>query len=343
MLNTKALNTLITLILIAILLVIVYLVVKPVLISIFYGMLLAYILYPIQKRLVKKVKNPTLSAAIVSIVFVIVLIIAIVIVSVSLINQASNLFHTFQNMDLSDLVKKIIPNNPQLSNTITSYVNSYGSGFVNFLNDELAKFFSNIPNLILQLLIVAFVFFFTLRDGKKLLEHLKLLSPFKQEITDRIVKRFKEVTNSVLIGQIFVGLLQAAVCGIGYFIFRVPNITLLIYITLIVSLIPFTGHGLVWIPVDIYLFITGRTGAGIGFLIYGILVISVVENLARPIFVSKKANINTGLVTVGMLGGLLTFGLSGLLIGPLVLAYVLLFIDIYKKRMQDSEKEGNKV
>jgi len=333
MLDKKGTETAIILILIAILFILVFVIIKPLAIPIIYGILLAYILHPIQKRVSKRIKNENISAIIVSLCFFVILITVVILISASVINQTTSLFNTFKNMDFKEVITKIIPNSipPQISDTIVGSINSYISNFTSGLVDQVKNFLLDTPVLLLELIVMIFVFFFVLRDGEKLVEHLESLSPFKTETTERIIKRFQEVTNSVLLGQILVGLLQGIVCGIGYFIFGVPNIIILIYITMIVSLIPFAGHGLVWVPVDIYLFMIGRTNAGIGFLIYGLIIITAVEHLSRPIIVSKKAHMNTGIVIVGMMGGLLSIGFSGLILGPLILSYILLIFDIYKK------------
>ena len=73
-------------------------------------------------------------------------------------------------------------------------------------------------------------------------------------------------------------------------------------------------------------------GAGIGLLIYGLVVISWIDVFIRPLMVSRKTEINSAIVIIGMLGGLFVFGVLGLIIGPLVLAYVLLVIELYRKK-----------
>lgn len=340
MLDKKDLETIIIIVLTAILFILVFLIIKPLVIPIIYGLLLAYILYPIQKIVSKRIKNETISAFIVSIGFLIIVVLLFIIIIGSLYSQTTTLFHKIQNLDFKEIITSIIPKSvsSQISDTVIGSINSYLTKFTTGLENKTKDFLLDTPALLLKLVVTIFVFFFTLRDGKKLIEHLRSLSPFKTETTDRIIKRFKEVTSSVILGQILVGILQGVVCGIGYFIFGVPNIIILIYITMIVSLIPFAGHGLVWVPVDIYLFMTGRTTAGIGFLIYGLTIITAVEHLSRPIFVSKKTQMNTGIVIIGMMGGLLSIGFSGLIIGPLILSYILLMFDIYKKEFMDKKE-----
>lgn len=119
--------------------------------------------------------------------------------------------------------------------------------------------------------------------------------------------------------------------GLGYFVFGVPNAILLTVITVIAAIIPVVGPWLVWVPVDIYLFGTGNTSAGLGLLIYGLVIISWIDNVIRSMIVSRRTQLNTGIVMIGMSGGLFAFGFIGLIIGPLILAYVLLVIEVLRK------------
>ena len=87
----------------------------------------------------------------------------------------------------------------------------------------------------------------------------------------------------------------------------------------------------------IFLFATGNSGAGIGLLIYGIIIVSTIDNIIRFLIVSKRTKLNSVIVLLGMIGGLFTFGFLGLIIGPLSLAYVLLIAELYVK---NSLKDG---
>ncbi|GAG19280.1 unnamed protein product, partial [marine sediment metagenome] len=126
--------------------------------------------------------------------------------------------------------------------------------------------------------------------------------------------------------------IQGIIAGIGYFIFGVPNALLLTILTIFVGIIPLIGPWLVWVPIDIYLFASGHSGAGFGLLIYGLVVISWLDTIIRPLIVSRKSQINPAIVIIGMIGGLFVFGILGLLAGPLILAYVLLVIELYRKK-----------
>jgi len=103
-------------------------------------------------------------------------------------------------------------------------------------------------------------------------------------------------------------------------------------LTMVIGIIPIIGPWLVWIPIDIYLFAVDRAGAGIGLFIYGLFLINWVDTIIRPMIVSRRTRINPAIILIGMIGGLYVFGLLGLIIGPLILAYVMLILELYRKQ-----------
>jgi predicted PurR-regulated permease PerM len=313
---------------------------KPVIISIFFGVLLAYIFSPLYQKILSKVKNENLSAAIVGIGLIILILGTLFFIFSTLISQAANLYLGFQNLDLTNLVRTITPEflSPEIATVFASSINTFISNFLANSLTGFSDFILEIPIILLHLFMVIFIFFFSLRDGKKALGYVKSLSPLKKETQEKFSKQFKDITYSVLVGQIIVGIIQGLIAGLGYWIFGVNNALILTILTMLVGVIPLIGPWLVWVPVDIYLFASGHSGAGFGFLIYGLLIVSWLDAIIRPIIVSRRTQINSAIVIIGMIGGLFVFGILGLIIGPLVLAYVLLVIELYRKKALKEEE-----
>ncbi len=253
----------------------------------------------------------------------------------SLLNQVIDLYLKLQKTDVIYIIQQTLPNFISSSEASTTIVSAINTSISNILASYLGKISTlilDVPIILLQLFVVIFIFFFALKDGERLIGYLEELSPLKKENHNKFFSHLKDITSSVLIGQVLVGILQGVIAGIGYFIFGVPNTLLLTILTIIIGIIPLIGPWLIWIPVDIYLFATGRNIAGIGLLIYGLILINWIDVLIRPLIVSKKTKINTAVVVIGMIGGLLAFGILGLILGPLVLAYILLVIEVYRKK-----------
>ncbi|MBD3252448.1 AI-2E family transporter [Candidatus Pacearchaeota archaeon] len=309
-------------------------IINPIIQPIIFGILLGYIFLPIYKIILKKLKNENLSAIIVCIAIIVIIFISASLMFTTLLKQSINFYFAIQKLDMVTVVREILPSSWSSTELSTIIASSISTSISNLLAAVLSRFNNlvlNVPVILLKLFVTLFVFFFSLKDGEKAIEYLKSLSPLKKEVEERFFKQFRDVTNSVLVGQIIVGILQGIIAGIGYFIFGVPNALLITLLTIIIGIIPLIGPWLVWIPVDIYLFASGKIGAGIGLLIYGAVLINWIDTIVRPLIVSRKTQINSAIVIIGMIGGLFVFGVLGLIIGPLILAYVLLVFELYRK------------
>ena len=309
-------------------------IIKPLIIAIISGVLLGYIFYPVYRMILRKLKRETISALLVCLGLLIIIIGATSLVLSSLVNQSISLFLALQSIDLSTVLTQALPSflSSEIAQTFGSSLNTFMSNIITQLLSRFGDIILNLPIILLQLFVSIFIFFFTLKDGKKAIEYMQSLDLLEKEIQEKFFRQFKAITYSVLMGQIVVGIIQGLIAGLGYFIFGVPNPIILTLLTMLAGVIPLIGPWLVWVPVVIYLFASGNSGAAFGLLIYGLIVISWLDAIIRPLIVAKRTQINSAIVIIGMIGGLYVFGILGLIIGPLVLAYVLLVIELYRKK-----------
>ncbi len=352
MVEKERFKDLITYILIIGLFILAFMIVKPIIYSIIFGVLLAYIFYPLYRFLYRKTNSKNFSAIVICLSFFVLLVVIIGLILSSLLSQIINFSVYLQQVNFVEVLKESFPEFVSSYDSSTEIVRSMKNSLSTMLDNftvSIGNFVLNTPTLLLQLLVVFLIFFFSLKDGEDVVEYLKSLAPFDKNLQIKFFNYFKDITNSVLVGQIVVGALQGLIAGIGYFVFGVPNALLITIMTMIIGVIPIIGPWLVWVPVDIYLFAVGKTGAGIGLLIYGLFLINWIDTIVRPMIVSRKTQINQGVVLIGMIGGLFMFGVLGLIIGPLILAYVLLVIELYRKQafsedliFKKDEGEGKK-
>jgi predicted PurR-regulated permease PerM len=326
-------------ILVAALLVLAFIIVRPIIVAILFGLILAYIFSPLYRKIHKYIKSENLSAGIVVIGIIVILALVGVFTTPVIANQMINVYVSMQDLDIAAIFQETFP---ALSNVISGSADL--SAAVSALTTNVTSWFLlgfqrlifNIPSLLLQTIIVFFTFFFMLRDYDATKQYFLSVSPFSSETQKKFYNKFEEVTNSILYGQLVVGITQGIIAGIGYFIFGLPNALLLTILTMLVGIIPVIGPWLIWIPADIYLFLDGRTGAGIGLLVYGVFILSWIDSLIRPLIVSRMTKMNSAIALIGMIGGLYLFGVIGLIIGPLVLAYLLLVAEFYKQKKVES-------
>ena len=317
--------------------ILVFILLRPVLISLVAGLILAYIFLPLYKWVLKCAKYRTLSAFIVIFALVAIAVIPLWYALPVLINQFFEVFKLSQTVDLSSILQKIFPSITkdiliQAGTTITAVVSKASTSVLS----SAVNLFSEIPSLLLSLLVVGFVFFFGLRDSEELTKIAKEISPLNKAKEKILIQQFKDITESIVYGQFVIGISQGLLAGIGFLVFGVDKALLLTLLTIFCSIIPILGPYIVYIPVAIFIFASGNTGAGIGFLLYNLIIVSTLDNFLRTYIVAKKTKMNQGIVLIGMISGLIMFGVVGLLIGPLILAYFLIILQLYREKELNS-------
>jgi len=183
--------------------------------------------------------------------------------------------------------------------------------------------------------VVFFTLFFVLRDKEEMTSYIESLLPFSKDVEKKLFELSKNLTASVIYGQIVIGIFQGIFLGVGLFIFKVPNALILTLLACLAGILPIIGVAIIWVPVAIYLLIAGNTFQALGVIIFG-LISSSLDNFIRPIIVSKKTQMPSSLILIGMIGGLFLFGILGLILGPLILAYLLIILEVYRNKRTPS-------
>lgn len=171
-----------------------------------------------------------------------------------------------------------------------------------------------------QVVISAFLAFFLLRDGPELSRRLSIaVERLAGDRSQRLIKVAGDTVRGVIFGILGTALAQALVAGLGFWIAGVPGAVLLAVLTFFFAVIPF-GPPLIWLPAALWLFAQDRTGYGIFMMLWGVGVISGVDNFLRPYLISQGSKTPFALVFCGVVGGALAFGLVGVFLGPILLA-----------------------
>ncbi len=316
-----------------------FFIIRPIFFAIIFGLLLAYSFNPINRWLLKKIKNPTFTASITCSIVLIIMILSLWFLLPTLISQTFDTYLAIQSLDIISIMKKNLPflfSNPEISKNVEAVYSTFLSSTANSSLKRFTEIVSNLPSLVLNLLVIIIVFFYGLRDGDKIVDLLRESLPFNKNTTNRFITKSKQVTFSVIFGRIIVGILSGLLTGVGFFIVGIENSLLLTFLSIIASIIPLIGPWIVWIPVVISLFIVDRVYAGIFLFLYGGIIVTLFENILHPIFVSRTSKISTSLALIGIIGGLLVFGIFGLILGPLVMAYLSVLFELYIENKKPS-------
>ena len=170
-----------------------------------------------------------------------------------------------------------------------------------------------------MLLLVVLVFYL-LKDGDTLLAWLQSVTPLPGEIQDELYAETNDATWAVLKGHVFVAIIEGIAAGIGLFLAGVPNAEFWTLAMILLAFLPLVGVPLVLFPAVAYLFVTGDVIAGILLAIYGATVIAVIDDYLRAYLVGEQSSVHAGVILVGVLGAVYVFGPMGIFVGPIVLA-----------------------
>lgn len=324
-----------------------FIIIRPVLLTVIGALILAYLFNPLHRRILSIVRNKTISASLVVGILILLIVIPTWFLIPIVVQQVFEIYRYSQSVDVQTILVTIFPTASdqfvaQTGVAVNGFIAKISSSVIN----ALVSVFLDVPTITLHLFIICFIFFFAIRDSEELREFMQDLSPFSETKEKVLVKHFRDITDSVIYGQIIIGLVQGALAGLGFLMFGVQNALVLTIIATILSILPIVGPFLVWIPISVYLFASGNTSMAVGYLLYNLIIVSTVDNVLRSYLISRRTEISSAVIFIGMMGGVLVLGIMGMILGPLILAYFLVFLKSYKDRtlytlFADKSASGN--
>jgi predicted PurR-regulated permease PerM len=295
------------------------------------SMIITYIFYPLYSRLLLLTKNKNLSAFFMSVFILLLLIFPAIILANTLIRESAGLFYLIRNVNLgveeftNTFLFKYLSENVDLTSYIKSALNTFSIEIL----QRTDNFIFALPSKILNFFVMFFVMFFLFKDGRHMVEKIKDELPLREKYKQDLSKKFSDTIYATVYGVLGAAFLQGIFALIGFFIFGANSPLFLAFLTFISALLPFVGSALIWLPVSIVKLVSGDNFNGIGLIIYGILVISSIDNVIKPMIMGKKSKMHPALALLGILGGLQVFGIIGIVIGPLSMAILVVFFDFY--------------
>lgn len=309
-----------------------FLILRPVFIAIIVALILAFVFSPVYNWLYKKTNLKNISALLIILFVLILILLPIWFLTPILLKQSFAIFQYTQQIDFVTPLKSIFPRffaSAEFSTEIGSIFSSFTSKIANSFVNSLSQFILNFPTIALQLMVALFTFFYVLRDQEMVVSYIKSILPFSKEVERKLFDYSRGITASVIYGQVIIGLIQGIIAGLGFFAFGVSNALFLALLAILAGIFPIIGTAVVWLPVAIFLFIAGNVGQGWGVIIFG-LISSTVDNFLRPMIVARRTNIHSGVLLISMIGGVFVFGVLGLILGPLIISYLIILLEIYR-------------
>ena len=314
-------------------------IIKPFIYHIILAMVVAYIFYPINKFIFEKSGKKNFTAIFMTLTVIILVVLPFFFILNSLIKQIpvayshlgdalsnSRIWTEYINLRLIDYGVEI--DLSQIIQNISAYFLNIAKGII-----------TSLPSKVLSLVMFLIFLFFSFRDGKNMLEKLKIYLPFSKTKTHIIFLEAKKMLDALVYGQIITAFIQSILAMLIYTIIGVKAPIFWGILTLMFAMIPMIGPAIVYTPLSIGIFAAGYFASdtigmikGVILLVFGVAIISTVDNVVKPILISDKISFHPSLIFVGVFGGVAVFGMTGIILGPMILTLLTTFFNIYENQ-----------
>ena len=307
--------------------------IKDFLVSILFASTLVFLTYNFYQKILAKTKSEDLSAFLVLFVVLLSIVLPLYVVTVELIDQTTYLMSNqeafLEKIDLDycslEVCSKIKENIDTMNFDSNTILLKLGNYFIN----SASVFFGSVSKLLINLFIFILAFFYLLKDGEKFMKYVKRIIPMKNEYKHALFLKFRTVTSAVFINVLLIAFIQGALVGLGFWVFGLPSPLFWGVIATFFALIPVVGAAVVWVPAAIYLFVFNSYFLGIAMAVYGVVVVSLSDNLLRPELLKNKIEVHPFLILLSIIGAIEVFGFLGVFLGPIFISLLVSILHLY--------------
>jgi len=301
------------------------------------GLLVAALAYPLHDWLRTHTKRPRISAGLTVLVALIAVIGPLALLAWRIIADMASLVTSLSVADVSSTIQTLAMWSHETFGYPRSAAETDGREILrrvlppvqSRLAQWVPKALSSAGSFLLGVTITTIVAYYSLVEGEGFLEDLKRVSPMDDDLEERFIDGARNTVDGVVWGQVVTAGLQGALGYIAFYITGIPNAFFWSFVMAVLSFLPVIGAFAVWMPAAIFLFATGQTGYGVFMLVWGLGVVSTVDNVVKPMVIGRSGGLHPLLAFVGVLGGLAAFGIMGFLMGPLVLSMAALVFNLF--------------
>jgi len=294
-------------------------IIKDLFVGLISAFVLAFMMRPVYKRLNRKVPRVVAGLLSVMTIVLIVIIPAVIILGTVLAQLSQSINAPTLNFVIDSLAN--IPGINQMGIPISDLTQRAVSLLISFLSDALSR----IPQTAVTLMIVLFGAYYFLVDWEKFTSKIKKYIPVENK--EKFSIEISGAAKNIIYGTLLIALIEFLIAGIAFWAIGLKFAFLYATLIAIFAFIPGLGPLIVWIPLAIYLFVTGSlVKAGIVFAI-GLFLSVYVDGILRAQISGKKSNIHPFVMLLGIIGGIAVFGIFGFIIGPIVLVVTLQLLE----------------
>lgn len=314
---------------------------------------LAYLFYPLYKRLLKKMGPGSAASLTLVVSFLAVLIpvsLTLLLAGFQLSGMASTITPFFADLDASRLLKELTNSiNQLLSNlpfdttaidtqSITEGLNNVVLGFGSAVLRSLTGTFSSFISGFTALITFLFVFVSLLKNGPQLLQLFRDINPLGKELSDVYLARIGAMVRGTVQGQFAIAATQGILGAAAFAIAGFGNLFFVIFaIFTLLSVIPL-GAGILAIPAGVAMILFGNVWGGVIVILEHLLINTNVDNILRPILVPKTAKLDPALMLVSVFAGIGMFGFLGIIVGPTIMIIIVTTLRAYAQYVKQNQQ-----
>lgn len=327
---------------------VVYAILEPFLVPLCWAVIIGVSTFPLQRKFCKRIHNRrTLAASVITPAVILVIVLPFIGITFLIGREAAQIYNYFESTNTSsEMILGNIQHHPFIESLLMKIRSVFGpietdlntyllpamKGIASHLLSYSTELIKNFFTIFLKLILMVITLFFIYRDGESFSREFWSVIPLGDANKAILIHTIKRVMSAVIYGIFMACLVQGFLGGVGFWFTGLPSPIFFGAMMAVSALIPIVGTALIWMPGALYLLIQGEILKGILLIVWGALVVSSIDNLIRPFFISGKANLPILVILLGVLGGLFSFGFVGIVIGPIVLALFIDLFDIYKRK-----------
>lgn len=313
-----------------------YRIIMPFLGPLLWAMFFAFLLHPTHVRLTRRLRNRADSSALLlTLLSCLALLGPLAAFSAAFVQQANSLLSYLQSEIATEARTNLFRLDSPMWQKVLGWLNANLSVNVSQVRGWLSEgsrmllqalaglsgqLFLGALGTAMGLFLTLFFMFFFIRDGAMMLQVARELVPMRADKRSELFEHLAAVTRAVVVGTGLTALIQGALVGIAFLIVQLPSPLVFGVLAGLLALLPFGGTAFVWVPAAIVLATQERWVATIFMLVWGALLVSMIDNFLKPLLISGRAEVATLTIFIGVLGGVAAFGTIGLFMGPVVLA-----------------------
>lgn len=280
--------------------------------------LLAFVLFPLQRRL-----EPRLGDQISALVLVASAIsataIAVAAMVMAIPTDPSRVTQTIENELARGEFQRQLEGALGVELPLQSFLANAPRRVAEFLVGDISNLVSATTDLFIGVLLLVFSLYYLLKDGDQLVEWVRRMLPLDAEVTEELIDEANATTWAVLKGHVFVAVVQGVVAGAGLFAVGISNVVFWTAVMMFLALLPIVGVAAVLGPAALYLFLDGRILAAVFLTVYALTAVALVDDYLRAYVVDRGSSLHSAVILVGVFGGVYAFGVMGLFYGPIVI------------------------